>query len=128
MLTVDYKGTEYALSTSLRVAYKFQGMNNHTPYGKLLTTLGEKTLEDQISLIYCSLISANPSVVTIISQKDFLNYILDTYQIVDIMRIDSEIIKGIYGGKETDVETNNGDTQGDNSTEDETFLGTSNGE
>ena len=97
MLTVKIKGTEYPLSTKLRVAYKVQGQHNHKPYTEVFKSIGEMHLEDQIGIIYAAFECANPSEVFQIKRQDFLEAYLDEYNLKTLMGHLEEVIKGIMG-------------------------------
>lgn len=97
MLTVLINNTEYPLATTLRVAYKVQGQHNHKPYTEVFKALGEMHLEEQIGILYAAFECANPQEVSKISQKDFLDSYLDTYNIKKMMDQIQEVIRGIMG-------------------------------
>lgn len=97
MAMVEINGSEYPLSTKLRVAYALQEKNNHKPYISLFEGIDEMPIEKQIQMIYISFQLANPEAS--ISEKDFLNYFLDNYGVQYIMNLVKEIIEGVmYNG------------------------------
>ena len=97
MLTVNIKGAEYPLATTLRVAYKVQGQHNHKSYTEVFKGIGEMHLEDQVGIVYASFECANPSEVFKIKRQDFLEAYLDTYNLKTLMAHIQEIIEGIMG-------------------------------
>ena len=101
-MTIIYKDTEYALATTLRVAYKIQGQHNHESYLDVFNKLGEMPIEQQIGIIYASFAVANPSEATFITQQSFLDYCLDNYDLSYVMETIQGIIEGIVGKKITE--------------------------
>ena len=92
---VCINGTEYTMATTLRVAYKVQGQHNHKAYSKVFSEIGDMTLEDQIGILFASFQVGNPE--SRMSQKDFLDYYLDNFNLKVIMDQVKEVIQGIMG-------------------------------
>lgn len=89
---------EYPLSTTLRVAYKIQGFNNHKSYLEVFKDVEHMTVEKQIDILYASFSCANPGIM---SQLDFQNYCLDNFNLKDLMTHLQSIITGILGEDKT---------------------------
>lgn len=70
----NYKGQDYEMAETLRVAYKIQELNNHKPYTQVFKEMGEMTIERQIKILYAAFSLANPGVA---SELEFQNYCLD---------------------------------------------------
>lgn len=96
MVTI-INGTEYELSTTLRVAYKVQGQHNHKPYTEVFKGLGDMTLEQQINILYASFQCANPEASKEITAQKFLDYYLDNYNLKVVMDQLQAVVKGIMG-------------------------------
>lgn len=99
-MTVCIKGVEYALATTLRVAYKIQGQHNHKPYSDIFASIGNMTLEDQVGILYCAFQVANPEVK--ITRQEFLDHCLDNYTLKLVLEQVKEVIKGIMGADDDD--------------------------
>lgn len=97
MLTTIITGTEYPLSTTLRVAYKVQGQHNHKPYTEVFKGMGDMTLEQQINILYASFQCANPEQAKFITAQSFLDYYLDNYNLKIVMDQLQAVIEGIMG-------------------------------
>lgn len=97
MLTTKINGTEYDLSTTLRVAYKVQGQHNHKPYTEVFKGLGDMTLEQQINILYASFQCANPEAAKEITSQEFLDYYLDNYNLKIVMDQLQAVVQGIMG-------------------------------
>lgn len=97
MLTTTINGTEYELSTALRVAYRVQGQHNHKPYTAVFEGLGEMPLEEQVAILYASFQCANPEATKDITQQQFLDYYLDNYTLKVVMDQLQAVIQGIMG-------------------------------
>ena len=99
MLTTKINGTEYDLSTTLRVAYKVQGQHNHKPYTQILSSVDEMTIEQQLDMIYIAFKVNNPEDAKTFTKEMFRKYILDNdeFTVTTIMTIISDIIAGILG-------------------------------
>ena len=97
MLTTKINGTEYDLSTTLRVAYKVQGQHNHKPYTEVFKGLGDMTLEQQVDILYASFQCANPEAAKEITSQKFLDYYLDNYNLKVVMDQLQAIVQGIMG-------------------------------
>lgn len=93
VLTIN--GVDYALATSLRVAYKVQGQHNHKPYSKVFAEIGDMTLEDQIGILFAAFQVANPEVK--MTRENFLDHYLDKYNLKILMDQVKEVIEGIMG-------------------------------
>lgn len=100
-MVLTIKGVDYALATSLRVAYKIQGQHNHKPYAKVFAEIGDMTLEQQIGILFASFQVANPEVQ--LSQQQFLDIYLDTYNLKILMDQVKAVIQGIMGAEEGHV-------------------------
>lgn len=111
-MTIVYKGAEYPLAQTLRVAYMVQGQHNHQPYTKVFERIGEMTIEEQINILYASFKCANPEVVVAqnITSQVFLEYYLDNYNLKDVMEQLQAVIKGITGAVATE-DTATGDSK-----------------
>ena len=90
-------GTEYELSTKLRVAYKVQGQNGHKPYSEVFSQLDSMPIEKQIAILYCAFEVANPEQTKEITSQKFLDWYLDNYDVHTIMDQLQEVIGGILG-------------------------------
>lgn len=97
MLTTKINGTEYELSTTLRVAYKVQGQHNHKPYTEVFRNLGDMSLEQQINILYAAFQCANPQACATITAQVFLDYYLDNYTLKAVMQQLQAVVKGIMG-------------------------------
>lgn len=97
MLTTKINGTEYDLSTTLRVAYKVQGQHNHKSYTEVFKGLGDMTLEQQINILYASFQCANPEAAKDITSQKFLDYYLDNYNLKIVMDQLQAVVQGIMG-------------------------------
>ena len=96
-MNVKIKGVEYPLATTLRVAYMIQGQHNHKAYLDIFQGLESMKLDDQIRMIYASFKCANKD--TQISEKEFIDEVLDNYGLMPMMQLIRDIIDGItYGG------------------------------
>lgn len=102
MITVIINGTEYELSTTLRVAYKVQGQHDHKPYTEVFKGLGDMTLEQQINILYASFQCANPFTCKEITAQKFLDYYLDHYNLKVVMDQLQAVVKGIMGTEDED--------------------------
>jgi hypothetical protein len=102
MITVIINGTEYELSTTLRVAYKVQGQHDHKPYTEVFKGLGDMTLEQQINILYASFQCANPFACKEITAQKFLDYYLDHYNLKVVMDQLQAVVKGIMGTEDED--------------------------
>lgn len=99
-MTINIKGREYALATTLRVAYMVQGMHNHAPYSEVFEKIGAMTVEDQIGILYCAFKCANPIDATTITQKIFTDYYFDNFTLKDLLDQLKELVEGIMGTSE----------------------------
>lgn len=98
MLTVNIQGTEYPLATSLRVAYKVQGCNNHAPYSQVFEEIGEATLEKQVEVLFCAFQVANPNVL--MKFNTFLDHYLDNFTLREVLSQLKLVVEGIMGKEE----------------------------
>lgn len=110
MANVMFKGTEYPLATTLRVAYRIQGQHNHKPYAQIFESIGSMTLEDQIGMIYEAFLCGSRFDLNVqnIKRNEFLEDFLDNYNLSDMMEMLQAIIEGIVGklpDKAEDTET-----------------------
>ena len=96
-MTINIKGTEYEMATTLRVAYKVQGQHNHEPYSKVFENIGDMTVEQQLGILYCSFECANPEVAKQFTQIEFINYCLDNMNLKDMLDKLKELVQGIMG-------------------------------
>lgn len=91
---------EYELATTLRVAYKIQGMNDNKPYLDVFANIGNAGLEDQINLLYAAFSIGNPEEAKTITQKIFLNNVLDEgLHVDDLIEMLNAVTEGIMGPK-----------------------------
>lgn len=95
---VSINGVDYALATTLRVAYKVQGQHNHKAYSKVFAEIGDMSLEDQIGILFAAFQVANPEVR--LTQPQFLDHYLDNYNLKVLMDQVKEVIQGIMGAEE----------------------------
>lgn len=100
------KGVTYPLATTLRVAYKIQGMNDHKPYLELFQDLPNMPVEKQVEFIYAAFECANPGKFTVVEFSDCL---MDTMNVSDMLDTLRAITNGIMGvdedEKDRDKET-----------------------
>lgn len=111
---------EFPLATNLRVAYRVQGQHNHKPYTAVFQSIGDMTIEEQIDIIYAAFTVANPEMALTMTQKNFLNYCLDNFNLKEVMTMLTGVIKGITGKDEESEDNESGD--GIDSTNDEGNL------
>ena len=97
-MTVSINGVDYPLATTLRVAYKVQGQHNHKAYSKVFAEIGDMSLEEQIGILYAAFQVANPEVL--LTQSQFLDHYLDSYNLRVLMGEVKEVIQGIMGTEE----------------------------
>ena len=97
-MKVTINGVDYSLATTLRVAYKIQGQHNHKAYSKVFADIGDMSLEDQIGVLFAAFQVANPEVK--LTQAQFLDHYLDTYNLRILMDQVKELIQGIMGAEE----------------------------
>lgn len=97
-LTVTINGSEYAMATTLRVAYKIQGQHHHAPYTEVFQKVGEMTVEDQIGILYAAFQCANPN--SPITRQAFQDCYLDNYNLKALMAHINAVIKGVMGEPE----------------------------
>lgn len=94
-------GTEFELSTRLRVAYKVQGCHNHKPYSEVFQDIGKMTLEQQLEILFVAFQDANPEVSLTFNKKAFQEYYLENFKLKQVMNQLQGVIKGIMGDDET---------------------------
>lgn len=103
---VTINGVDYPLATSLRVAYKVQGQHNHKAYSKVFAEIGDMALEDQINILYAAFQVANPEAK--MTQREFLDYYLDHFNLKVVMDQVKEVIQGIMGMDDDELRSNPG--------------------
>ena len=103
-MTINLNGKEYPLSTKLRVAYLVQGQHNHKPYAEIFKGMGEMCVEHQIGIVFASFKCANKE-DTMFDKNVFTEYMLDNYDLKQLMDMLQGIIEGIMGGPTPVVET-----------------------
>ena len=118
-MTTTINGTEYSLSTTLRVAYKVQGQHNHKPYTEVFQGLGDMTLEQQINILYASFQCANPEAAKEITSQKFLDYYLDNYNLKIVMDQLQAVVKGIMGTEDEDMGNASTTESSDSASEDQ---------
>lgn len=107
MLSITIKGIEYNLATTLRVAYEVQGQHNHKPYADVFKEIGEMGVEQQIDIVFAAFKCANPEAVDVkaqgtenaITKAVFRDYMLDNYNLGELMDLLQGVIQGIMGDK-----------------------------
>ena len=96
-LLVKINGVEYPLATTLRAAYAVQARFDRKPYMEIFSGLGTMDLEDQIVIMYVCFKTANPD--STITEKEFIDFVLDSYHVADLMELEGELVMQImYGG------------------------------
>lgn len=95
--TININGEDFQLATTLRVAFKIQGQNEHKPYARIFQELTELPVEKQIDMLYASFICANPEQTKVMTDKEFRDYCFDNMTIKDLMELLQQVIKGIMG-------------------------------
>lgn len=95
MVTVEIRGVQYELATTLRVAYKVQGQHNHKAYSKVFSEIGDMPLEEQIGILFVAFQIANPEVK--MTQQEFLNYYLDNFKMKEVLDQLKNVIQEIMG-------------------------------
>ena len=90
-------GIEYPLDTTLRVAYQIQGANDHKPYSKVFSDIGDMMLEKQIEIIFLSFKIANPDAVKQYPWQKFLDYYLGNFTLKEVMAQLKIIVQNILG-------------------------------
>ena len=84
----------FELSTSLRVAYNLQEMNNHKSYLAIFQDIDKMPLENQIAILYTAYVTANEAPV---DKKSFTDTVLDNNTLMDVMDYIKQVISGITG-------------------------------
>lgn len=105
--TVVLNGKTYELATTLRVAYRVQGQNNHKPYSEVFAKMGEMPLEDQIGILYEAFWCANPEARAQYTKQQFLEEYLDHYDVKQMMIQLKSVVQGIMGISDDEVEAAN---------------------
>lgn len=100
-------GKTYELATTLRVAYRVQGQNNHKPYSEVFANLGDMPLEDQVGILYEAFWCANPAARAQYTRQQFLEEYLDHYNVKQMMLQLKTVIQGIMGVSDDEVENAN---------------------
>lgn len=96
-MTILINGVEYPLATTLRVAYKVQGQHNHEPYSRVFERIGEMTVEEQIGIVYAAFTCANAQESATFPEPMFRNYMLDHFNLRELLDLMQGIIKGVMG-------------------------------
>ncbi len=104
--TVQINGVDYPLDTTLRVAYKVQGMNNHQPYSKVFEELGDMLLEKQIEILYVAFQIANPEFAREFTQSMFFNYYLEHFNLKEVMAQLKSVVQGVLGESDEEPQGN----------------------
>ena len=104
--TVQINGVDYTLDTTLRVAYKVQGMNNHKPYSKVFEELGDMLLEKQIEILYAAFQIANPEFAREFTQNMFFNYYLEHFTLKEVMAQLKAVVQGVLGESDEEPQGN----------------------
>ncbi len=104
--TVQINGVDYPLDTTLRVAYKVQGMNNHKPYSKVFEELGDMLLEKQIEILYVAFQIANPEFAREFTQSMFFNYYLEHFNLKEVMAQLKSVVQGVLGESDEEPQGN----------------------
>lgn len=87
---------KYELSTSLRVAYVLQGMNNHKPYLEIFQNLDKMAIEQQIKFLYAAYsVAAKDNAV--VDEDVFINECLDNLTLQEVLGAVQQLISGITG-------------------------------
>ena len=99
MVTISINGNEYPLACNLRVAYTLQGEHNHEPYTKVLSRVGDMTLEQQIDILYIAFKIANPEIAKSFTKDMFRAYVFDhdEFNATVLMQYIKKVISGILG-------------------------------
>lgn len=107
-LYITINDVDYPLATTLRVAYKIQGLNNHKSYLDVFKEVDKMPVEKQIEIVYAAFSAANPGVMKADAFRDFY---LDNHNLKDLMEQMQAIIKGIVGddAEETKAEAADGE-------------------
>lgn len=106
--TININGEDFQLATTLRVAFKIQGQNEHKPYARVFQELTDLPVEKQIDMLYASFICANPEQTKVMTDKEFRDYCFDNMTIKDLMDLLQQVIKGIMGiSDEEDTQDSN---------------------
>ncbi len=109
-MTTTINGVEYALATTLRVAYTVQGMNNHKPYTEVFQGIGSMPVESQIDILFAAFKVANPDAAAQLPLKDFRDYYLDNFNLGDLMKQLEGVIQGIMGTEDAEKPAETPDT------------------
>lgn len=101
--TIEINGVTYTLATTLRVAYKIQGMNDHKSYTEVFKDLAIMPVENQIDIVFASFSCANKD--TTFTVESFREYCMDNFTVADLMTVLGEIVNGIVGKDEDTDDT-----------------------
>lgn len=104
MITRKIGDEEFNFATTLRVAYKIQGYNNHTSYTKIFREITEATVEKQVEILYAAFQIAEPVKSLSYKQQDFLAFVLDNCSTRELMSVLTDILMGITGATEADID------------------------
>ena len=102
-LLKDGSREEFELATNLKVAYKVQGYHNHKPYLQIFVELDKMLIEQQIAIVYAALVSADPAIAKEVTKTYFEDYMLERYNVKELMNLVAEIVQGIMGMTADDV-------------------------
>lgn len=110
-ITVQFPGLdrvngheEFELATNLRVAYKVQGYHNHKSYIAIFEEIDSLGVDQQIDIIYAAFSTANPEMTKDVTKQRFMDYFLDEFDTKYLMQLLKEVIQGIMGVTEEDLE------------------------
>lgn len=99
-MNILINGAEYKMATTLRVAYKIQSSQGHKPYMEIFKNMATLSLENQIKILYASYSTGNQVVMT---EKDFIDYVLDNFNLDKILEMLGGLVDGImYNGYSED--------------------------
>lgn len=96
-LSITINDREYQLATTLRVAFKVQGMHGHKPYIEIFQSMSDMPVEQQIGIIWAAFEVQNPDEAKAITQIGFQNYVLDHLILKDLMEILQSISAAMMG-------------------------------
>lgn len=96
-LSININDREYQLATTLRVAFKVQGMHGHKPYIEVFQEMSNMPVEQQIGIIWAAFEVQNPDEAKTITQIGFQNYVLDHFILKDLMEILQSISAAMMG-------------------------------
>ena len=102
MLTVKFRGQEYEIATTLRVAYLIQGQHNHANYMDVFEKIDKMSVEDQIGFVWAGFVAKNPEQAKFIKRSEFTMEFMDNYNLGELMEMIQQIMEGIMGKKLAD--------------------------